>query len=121
MRFMVCQNILGWRGLGALGGLLVALVSFLTLVPLLGLASRVGTRPELNGLARALLTVTVLGLTLGEVAMDRVILAPGAWFGVASALLLSVLAVIDLRIAEGGAVDNLMQNGDAERGTRPHI
>ena len=89
--FTLCQNIPGWRGLGALGGLLTILLIALSALAFSPRALR-GLRLDVTRLAQRLLALTILGLTIAEMVMDRSVLAFGAWICLGLAVLLSALA-----------------------------
>jgi hypothetical protein len=95
-----CSNVLGWRGLGGLGGLFALLVIALWGFSL-SARTRPMVRPALHRMTRRLLALTILGLTIGELVMDRVILAFGGWIGLALGVALLVLAIVAPTPGEG--------------------
>ena len=86
-----CSNVLGWRGLGGLAGLFAILLIGLWAVAR-SPRSAPGIRPPVRRMAGQLFALTMLGLTIAELVMDRVILAFGAWIGLGLALVLTVVA-----------------------------
>ena len=84
-----------------MGGLLTILLIALSALAFSPRALR-GLRLDVTRLAQRLLALTILGLTIAEMVMDRSVLAFGAWIGLGLAVLLSALAIG----LYGGAADS---------------
>lgn len=78
-RFISCGTTSGWSGLGAMAGILAAAAGLWISLWM----ARSASRPARDRMVLVVLTLAVLGLTVVEVALDRVVLAFGAWVGLA--------------------------------------